>query len=84
MSSPDNLFDLTEEYSRMLNQGLKLSGEDQAFFIEGRLRDLARTLAGRQPRRILDFGCGLGHTAGRFSRLFPKAEIVGGHGRESH
>jgi SAM-dependent methyltransferase len=77
MSTTDNLFDLTEEYSLMLQKGLRLSGEDQTFFIEGRLRDLARILEDRHPRRVLDFGCGLGHTAGYFSRLFPNAEIVG-------
>ncbi len=72
-----SLFDLTEEYTRLLNQGIRLSGEDQTFFIQGRLRDLVRSLAGREPRRILDFGCGLGLTAFFLSQFFPKAEILG-------
>jgi SAM-dependent methyltransferase len=77
MSPGDNLFDLTEEYSRMLNRGIKLSGEDQVFFINGRLRDLAETMAGWKPRRILDFGCGLGLTAVALARMFPEAEVLG-------
>jgi SAM-dependent methyltransferase len=77
MSTGDNLFDLTEEYTRMLNQGIKLSGEDQTFFINGRLRDLVKTMPAREPGRILDFGCGLGLTAAALAELFPKAEVVG-------
>jgi SAM-dependent methyltransferase len=76
-TASDNLFDLTEEYTRMLQQGIKLSGESQKFFIDGRLRDLTKILNGAQPRRILDFGCGLGLTAATFAELFPRAEVVG-------
>jgi SAM-dependent methyltransferase len=77
MSSPNNLFDLTDEYTRMLSQGIRLSGEDQTFFINGRLKDLKATLAGWEPRRILDFGCGLGLGATALARVFPQAEVVG-------
>jgi SAM-dependent methyltransferase len=77
MSSTNDLFDLTEEYTRMLNQGIQLSGEDQTFFINGRLRDLRETLAAWEPRRILDFGCGLGLGSAALARTFPGAEVVG-------
>jgi SAM-dependent methyltransferase len=77
MTSSNSLFDMTEEYTRMLNQGIQLSGEDQTFFIDGRLRDLIKTLAGWEPRRILDFGCGLGLGAVALARVFPRAEVVG-------
>ena len=74
-----DLFDLTEHYTEMLEKGIRLSGEDQHFFIRGRLNDLTRFLASRdsRPRRILDFGCGLGHTTAEFSKLYPDATVVG-------
>jgi SAM-dependent methyltransferase len=75
-SSP--LFDLGEEYAEMLQQGLRLSGEDQRYFIEGRLRDLSQHLPRQlEPLKVLDFGCGGGLTSTYLSRLFPNAEILG-------
>lgn len=74
--STEGLFDLTEHYTEMLVRGIRLSGEDQHFFIRGRLNDLVKSL-NFTPRRILDFGCGLGHTSAEFARLFPDADILG-------
>ncbi|HYM11434.1 MAG TPA: class I SAM-dependent methyltransferase [Bryobacterales bacterium] len=72
------LFDLTDEYTQMLDQGIRLSGEDQYFFIRGRLRHLRQRLPPNwRPRRILDFGCGIGHTAWHLGEAFPDAEVVG-------
>lgn len=74
----EELFDLSEKYEAMLQRGLDLSGEDQQFFIRGRVLDLqARFPRGWAPRRILDFGCGVGHTANFMGSLFPEADIVG-------
>src|SRR5438309_3255475 len=36
-SVTEELFDLSSEYESMLNQGIRLSGESMAFFLEGRL-----------------------------------------------
>ena len=75
---PEALFDLSAEYSQMLNQGIRLSGEGQEFFIHGRLQSLpARLPPDFRPRRILDFGCGIGTATRRLSEKFPHAEIVG-------
>jgi SAM-dependent methyltransferase len=72
------MFDLAQEYDAMLQRGIRLSGEDKAFFIRGRLRDLRRQLpAGFRPERILDFGCGLGDTTSLLAEWFPDADIVG-------
>lgn len=70
-----DLFDLSDEYDRMLQQGLALSGESKTFFIAGRLRDVLRQ--GFAPRRVLDFGCGTGDTARLLREAFPGAAIVG-------
>ncbi|MDY7092558.1 MAG: class I SAM-dependent methyltransferase [Acidobacteriota bacterium] len=92
-ASQEALFDRAEEYDAMLQQGLKLSGEDKHFFIHGRLADLRQTLpAESQPRRILDFGCGIGDTSVLLAQAFPGAQVVGAetaeqalaHARQQH
>ncbi len=42
----EDLFDLSEEYETMLNEGIGLSGEDMFFFIDGRLAALKAFLQG--------------------------------------
>jgi SAM-dependent methyltransferase len=74
----EKLFDLSDQYTEMLEKGIRLSGENQEFFIRGRLRDLARGLAARAaPHRVLDFGCGLGGTSAALADLFAGAEVLG-------
>jgi SAM-dependent methyltransferase len=73
-----DLFDLSNEYTRMLDKGIRLSGEDQRFFIAGRIRHVQEHLPPDwRPRRILDFGCGIGHTAQCLAEAFPEAEVAG-------
>lgn len=74
----EDLFDLSEEYDAMLNKGIAFSGEDKRFFIAGRVLDLKNQLPiDFHPRRILDFGCGIGDTSQLLSDTFLNAEIVG-------
>ena len=62
----------------MLSRGLRLSGEDRRFFIEGRITDLRRELSAEfQPRRILDFGCGTGETSRLLAEMFPESRVLG-------
>jgi len=76
--SQENLFNLGEHYAKMLDQGIQLSGENQFYFVEGRIRDLLTRLpSGFKPRRILDFGCGIGQTSSYLAELFPQAEVLG-------
>jgi SAM-dependent methyltransferase len=73
---PEQLFDRAAEYEAMLNQGIGLSGENQEFFISGRIQDLHSQVPSR-PRRILDFGCGTGKSCAKLAGAFPTAQIVG-------
>lgn len=75
----EKLFDLSEEYDNMLNEGLSISGENKMFFLEGRLDDLISQLKDRSKiRRVLDFGCGIGDSTALLAAKFPQAvEIVG-------
>ena len=72
----EKLFDLSDEYEAMLNQGIRLSGEDMHFFVEGRLELLASHISFK-PARILDFGCGIGYTSKRLRETYPEAEVTG-------
>src|SRR5262249_13102846 len=50
----------------------------RAFFIRGRVADLAAQLpADVRPRRVLDFGCGSGDAAAHLGTAFPEADVVG-------
>jgi SAM-dependent methyltransferase len=72
------LFDLSAEYEEMLNQGIRLSGEDRHFFLVGRVRYLMGILpVNFHPKRILDFGCGIGDTTSHLASMFPQAEVTG-------
>jgi len=73
---PEQLFDRAAEYEAMLNQGIGLSGENQEFFIAGRIQDM-RSQVPPSPRRILDFGCGTGKSCSMLAQAFPTAQIVG-------
>jgi SAM-dependent methyltransferase len=75
---PEELFDLSDEYEAMLRMGVDLSGEDPAYFLHGRVADLARALPkGWAPRRILDFGCGTGESSALLAKRYPGAVILG-------
>jgi SAM-dependent methyltransferase len=73
---PENLFEHSDEYTAMLERGLRVSGESRDYFIEGRVRSLC-ALLDAPPRRILDFGCGTGETCAHLARVFPQAEVTG-------
>lgn len=67
------------DYDRALQRGLAVSGEDKNFFARGRIEWLARRLLelGEHPRRILDFGCGIGSAAPFLIESFDPDSITG-------
>lgn len=71
-----SLFEQPEHYDAMLEKGIGITGNDKFYFIRGRI-DLVRGKLKNKPRRILDFGCGIGDSSYFMSDLFPEAEIVG-------
>ena len=67
------------DYDTHLNRGIRLSGEDKEYFARGRLhlvRDFF-TRSGFEPRRILEFGCGVGTNLGIMRDFWPKSDLVG-------
>ena len=75
---PEELFDISDEYDKMLRQGISLSGEDKEFFVRGRIAEMRSRLPAKfQPAKILDFGCGTGATTQALAEAFPQAQVVG-------
>lgn len=79
MSEP--LFDLhAADYEAQCMHGLGVSGESKEFFARGRLSFLAKFLQRTQilsPRRIVDYGCGLGDVTALLAETFPGSSTVG-------
>ena len=77
-SNPVSTFDaFVESYEEACGRGLALSGESRDYFAQQRVQHSARLCAGMKPRRILDFGCGLGHTTPYLAEAFPGAHVIG-------
>ncbi len=66
-------------YDADLARGLSLTGETKAYYANGRLEILGRRLErlGVRPRRLLDFGCGIGDTAPLHLRRLALEAVVG-------
>ncbi|RUX94944.1 MULTISPECIES: class I SAM-dependent methyltransferase [unclassified Mesorhizobium] len=66
------------EYHEQHAASIRLSGETPDFFARYKIDDVATTLrrAGVKPRRILDFGAGVGNSLGHMRSAFPDAEIT--------
>jgi ubiquinone/menaquinone biosynthesis C-methylase UbiE len=66
------------EYQQQHAASIRLSGETPDFFAKYKIDDIAATLrrAGVKPRRILDFGAGVGNSLGHMRNAFPDSEIT--------
>lgn len=68
------------DYEAQLMLGLALSGESPAYFAAGRVELVRETWSRVQrfePRRIIDYGCGVGATSAVLARRFPHAQVQG-------
>ena len=77
---PSATFDAyAESYDDALDEGLAVSGENKAYFADGRLRFLRNRLAGldRRATSILDYGCGDGTTTPLFYDLLGAVSVIG-------
>lgn len=76
----DNEFDnFASTYDEALTRGIAISGEGKEYFARERLRWLRYRLdhLGMSPKRIMDFGCGIGTATPFIQEFFPDAFIVG-------
>jgi len=68
-----------EEYLATHKTNLALTGEQPDYFARYKIVEVARRLRalGAAPRRILDFGCGIGNSVPHLRQAFPQAQITG-------
>lgn len=68
-----------EEYLATHKANLAVTGEEPDYFARYKIVEVARRLRamGAAPRRILDFGCGIGNSAPHLRQAFPNAQITG-------
>ncbi len=73
-----NEFDqYAEKYNTILSDQLNFFEQDNSYFAEYKILQLKELLV-QDPRRILDFGCGIGRSVAFLKQYFPKAHVVGG------
>jgi len=65
-------------YDALMEQCLRVAGEDKEYFARGRLEWLARRLAGLhgKPETVLDFGCGSGSTIPLFFEILGARRVI--------
>ena len=73
-----NLTSLPLQYQQQHAASIRLSGETPDFFAKYKIDDVAARLARPiiKPRRILDFGAGVGNSLGPMRAAFPDSEII--------
>ena len=65
------------QYDRMLGEAIPESMNEDSYFAEYKIALMAARLEGKNPVRILDFGCGAGRSLPYLDRYFPGAELWG-------
>lgn len=68
-----------DEYLAMHQSNVAITGEDPEYFARYKIDELKRLYASRrrpEPKRILDFGCGIGGSVPHLRAAFPDAEIT--------
>jgi 2-polyprenyl-3-methyl-5-hydroxy-6-metoxy-1,4-benzoquinol methylase len=67
---------LASDYISRHDEVLRIAGGDSGFFYQKKIELILDRLRG-QPRRILDYGCGIGRLTALLANAFPNAEICG-------
>ncbi|CAD6542176.1 class I SAM-dependent methyltransferase [Paraburkholderia sabiae] len=66
-----------QDYDRVLGESIPDGLNEDGYFAEYKIALMAKRLKDRQPRRILDFGCGAGRSLPHLAQYFPDAELWG-------
>lgn len=66
----------TSDYNRLLKESTGFFSSSEAYFASYKVEEVRRLL-GDRPKRILEFGCGIGRNVPFLASAFPDAEIIG-------
>jgi SAM-dependent methyltransferase len=77
--TPVRFDDYAQHYDDALNRGLAATGEPKDYFARGRIQWLSRCLQelSKQPRLIMDFGCGDGSTSEFLLAMNKESSVIG-------
>jgi ubiquinone/menaquinone biosynthesis C-methylase UbiE len=65
-----------DEYEALHERSIGFSGEAPEYFARYKVEDVANVCSVVTPKRVLDFGAGVGNSVGHFRAVFPSAEIT--------
>jgi cyclopropane fatty-acyl-phospholipid synthase-like methyltransferase len=65
------------QYDQVLADAIPLGLNEDSYFSEYKISLMANRLTGKNPARILDFGCGAGRSLTYIEKYFPHAEVWG-------
>lgn len=68
--------DFTENYNVLLHQNTRFFAPDERYFAEYKVRITRRLIHG-EPKRVLEYGCGIGRNLHLLQHCFQSAEIFG-------
>ena len=68
--------DYAENYNELLSRETKFFSSDEAYFAKYKVL-LAREIICDEPRRVLEYGCGIGRNIPFLREVFSPAEIMG-------
>ncbi|HUM94680.1 MAG TPA: class I SAM-dependent methyltransferase [Candidatus Competibacter sp.] len=66
----------TDGYNQMLHQGTRFFTANEAYFAKYKVETVRERVA-EEPRRVLEFGCGIGGNIPYLRQAFGSAEIMG-------
>ena len=69
--------DYADDYNRLLERGVALSGEGAGYFADYKARYLAERVAEKETVKILDYGCGVGNVSQALGRFMGEAVVHG-------
>jgi SAM-dependent methyltransferase len=69
---------VADDYRQQHASSIRLSGEEPDFFARYKIEATADAMAmlGLMPRRILDFGAGVGNSLPHLQEIFPQSEVT--------
>ncbi len=66
-----------EDYDKLIDGAIPGALNESGYFSEYKVALMAAALRGKRIRRILDFGCGAGHSLPYLVKYFPNCELWG-------
>ncbi len=73
-----NFDDFADNYSDILNQGIRFSGESDEYFDLFKINCIKHWILKEEDQlEILDFGCGIGKLSTRIAEAFPNSTVYG-------